>query len=90
MAGRAIGARFPADGAMRDLVHQSAKRTAFQVNHRPVITAFEINIVLVEQLPVDDRPNAVSLAQRRNGADFAVHEQTMEFLFCGEADRMRE
>jgi hypothetical protein len=75
---------------MRGLVHQPLENTALQVDKRTVITAFEIDVVLIEQLPVDDRLNTVSLAERRDRADLAVHEQVLEFLFGGKADRMGE
>ena len=73
---------------MRDLVHQLAKRAALEVDHSTVVATFEIDIVLTEKLPVDDRSNAVGLAQRRDGADLAIREQALEFVFGGEANRL--
>jgi hypothetical protein len=57
---------------MRHLVHQTTKRAALEVDDRTVIATFEIDIVPIEKLPVDDRSNAVGLAQRRDGADLAI------------------
>ena len=75
---------------MPGLAVQPGKLGLVQADERGVIAAFAIELRLLIDAAVDDHVEAVTLAERRNGAANTIAENLGDLLLAGQPDGVAE